>query len=509
MTFEMFAVPLKEIPEKGFYQTPYAEDGLYYPENHAKKLWTGKKIMIVKKRRYPQYEHAGTFILGEYAYGILTLGPPESLPADFVKKEFRKEHLINENEWKKWKFPKGEAKVFVYRPHVLRNFRHPYDYYFPIGTQVIVKDVRLIKPVEDVTHPSGKGEELEPVKESFLEAPRKFIEEYLGVSLEGFVLEQKRAYPETPIEELAKRDFSLWVIQQHLIGEYGKKGERGLKRDNLLDLPIKKGKAHWDFRFQRVDLKTGKALETLEYWDQEELGDINVRGEAFQYFFIDELGRLRFVPETGEEKREYSNRVTLSRKHSRNFRPEFREEIEDRLRKWKARDLGRCEILDAPDDEFKMIFEVRETLAQGGGWYNRNTKTCYLNGTSPLGSKTRREVTGVSTLEHELSHSIFYEEILDYQQKWKEDPDYVRKYEDDPKYREWEKEFNNVGHDITWISRYAEKNPKEAFAESLSFMKNKPALARELMRKNPDTLKPWFEKIMEETGYKLRKVRKD
>jgi len=88
------------------------------------------------------------------------------------------------------------------------------------------------------------------VERSYLEAPTKFIEEYLNISnirtspQEWFVLQQKRAYPETSIEEIAKRDLSLWVIQQHLIGEYGKRGGRGVKRDNLLDLPIKEGKAH-------------------------------------------------------------------------------------------------------------------------------------------------------------------------------------------------------------------------------------------------------------------------
>ena len=500
MSFEMFAVPLKEIPERGFYQTPYAEDGLYYPEDHAKKLWTGKKIMIVKKRRYPQYEHAGTFILGEYAYGILTLGPPESLPSDFVRKRFRKEHLINEDEWKKWEFPKGEEKVWVYRPHVLRNFRHPYDYYFPIGTQVIVKDVRLIKPVEDVTHPSGKGEELEPVKESFLEAPRKFIEEYLKVSLESFVLEQKRAYPETPIEELVKRQFSLWVIQQHLIGEYGKKGERGLRRDNLLDLPIKKGKAHWDFRFQRIDLKTGKALETLEFWDQEER----------EYFFIDELGRLRFVPETGEEKREYSDRVTLSRNHSRNFKPQFRKRIEARLRKFKARDLRGVKILDAPDDEFKDLFGHREALVKGGGWYHRGTNTCYINGEIPF-SETRIKEVGISTVEHEVAHSIFYDHIL----HWRAEGERYRgtgepfPWTELPKYKEWTETFEEAKGEMVGVSPYAKKNTREAFAESFVFMKNRPATTRYLMKTYPKTMKPWFEKIIEETGYNLRKVKED
>jgi len=112
------------------------------------------------------------------------------------------------------------------------------------------------------------------LEESCLEAPTKFIEEYLdtyGIQARAedwFVLQQKRAHPETSIDEIAKRDFSLWVIQQHLIGEYGKRGERGRKRDNLLKLPIKEGKAHWDFRFQRIDSK-GKALDTLEYFDQE------------------------------------------------------------------------------------------------------------------------------------------------------------------------------------------------------------------------------------------------
>lgn len=275
MVLEMWATPLKEIPEKGRFQTPYAKDGLYYPEPHAKNLWTGKKIMIVKKRPYPQFEDVGTHILGEYSYGILTLGPPEQLAADLVRVDHRKEHLISDEEWSKWDFPKGDAKVWVYRPSIKRNFRHPYDYYFPKGAQTVIKDVRLIEPIEQLTHPSGKGEEIKPVEESYLEAPNEFIEEYLetcGIRTraeEWFVLEQKRAYPETSIEELAKRDFSLWVIQQHLIGEYGKRGERGLKRDNLLDLPIKEGKAHWDFRFQRINLETGKALDSLEFFDQE------------------------------------------------------------------------------------------------------------------------------------------------------------------------------------------------------------------------------------------------
>jgi len=192
-----------------------------------------------------------------------------------VRKEFRKEHTITDEEWEKWNFPKGDVKVVVYRPHILRTFRNPYDYYFPIGTQVVVKNVRLFKKIEELVHPSGRGEELEPVEESLLEAPREFILEYLEAkNVEGktpeewFLLQQKRVYPPTPIEELAKRDFSLWVIHQHLIGEYGKKGERGLRRDNLLDIPIIEGKAHWDFRFQRVDLKTGKVLDTLEWFDQ-------------------------------------------------------------------------------------------------------------------------------------------------------------------------------------------------------------------------------------------------
>lgn len=495
MTLEMWATPLKEIPEKGRFQTPYAKDGLYYPEPHARKLWEGKKIMVVKKRRYPQYEHVGTHILGEYSYGILTLGPPENLPSDFVRKEFREEHLISDKEWRKWEFPQGEEKVWVYRPHVSRTWRHPYDYYFPKGTQVIVKDVRLIEPIKRITHPSGKGEEIKPVEESFLEALPSIIEEYFEKPWQDwFILEQKRAYPETPIEELTKRDFSLWVIQQHLIGEYGKKGERGLRRDNLLDLPIKKGKAHWDFRFQRINPKTGKALETLEYWDQEEL----------EYFFIDELGRLRFVPETGAERREYADRVTLSRRHSREFTPEHREAIEERLRKYRAMDLRGVSIKDAPDDEYKMLFDVSEGLAQGGGWYERKTNTCYLNGRTPLGGKRERG----TTLEHELAHSIWYQRVNPHEQityKGK-----LRWYPKDDKLADsWFNDYQEVRPDLeSHVSKYSGKSYAEGFAESLAFMKKYPATTSRLKKTNPK-LKSWFERIEKETGYKIRKTRED
>lgn len=249
----MFAVPLKEIPERGFYQTLDAKDGLYYAEPYAKKLWTGEKTMIVKKDRLKEHEHVGTYILGEYAYGVLELLEPELLDPQEVKTKFRKEHLISNEGWEKLRLPK-EEKVYVYRPHVLRSFRHPYDYHFPLGTKDVVEKVRLFKSIARLTHPSGKGEDLEPIKESYLD------------NLD--VLLQKRAHPETPIEEIAKRPFSTWIIHQHLVGEYGKKGERGLKRENLVGLPIKKGKAHWDFRFQIYNPKTNKLLDRLEWLEE-------------------------------------------------------------------------------------------------------------------------------------------------------------------------------------------------------------------------------------------------
>lgn len=304
----------------------------------------------------------------------------------------------------------------------------------------------------------------------------------------------------TSIEEIAKRDYSLWVIQQHLIGEYGKKGEKGLKRENLLPLPIKKGKAHWDFRFQRIDAN-GKALETLESWEQDR--------EEVEYFFMDPLGRLRFVPESEEEKSEYSNRVTLSRKHSRNFKEEFREEIESHLRKWKSRDLRRVDIFDAPDKQFNQVFGIDEKSMQGGGWYERYDRMIKVNGYSPLGSEVRREIIGITTLEHELSHAIFYEEILHFTEKDKEGQRTGKPYdyEKDPKYKEWDEAWKKTGDDIKWVSSYGKANMKEGFAESLAFMNNRPATTAYLKKKCPETLGPWFDKISNETGYKLRKVK--
>jgi len=226
------------------------------------------------------------------------------------------------------------------------------------------------------------------------------------------------------------------------------------------------------------------------------------------YFFMDEEGQLRYVPETEEEKHEYSQRSKYARDTAQHFKPQFRKEIESRLRKYKSRDLARVQIRDAPDDEFRMIFDMSEQFCQGGGWYERNTKMVYLNGFSPLGSPAKHEM-GITTLEHELAHSIFYEESLDYHRQWRADPTFTKKVYDSPKYKEWHTQFMASILHLDRISSYASANPREAFAESLAFMKNRPATTRNLMKRHPNTLKPWFEKIMEETGYNLRKVKED
>jgi len=345
------------------------------------------------------------------------------------------------------------------------------------------------------------------IRKSLIEAPEEFIKEFLQrsgskLSVAEFIVgEQKRAYPETPIEKLATRDLSLWVIQQHLIGEYGKKGQRGLKRENLVGLPIKKGKAHWDFRFQRIDPETGKALETLEALEQDRL----------EYFFIDEEGRLRFVPETNVEIAEYKTRVNLSRKHSRNFKPEYRKQIEACLRRFKACDLQGVKILDAPDDEFRSLLKMSEKFVKGGGWYERPTNTCYINGENPF-SKTRIKKTGISTIEHELAHSIYYDHIL----RWREEAIPHRgtgqpfRWTELPKHIDWKLAFAKTkGAGIVGVSLYAKTNVREAFAESLICMKNRPALTRYLMKTYPKSMKPWFEKISDETGYYLRRIKED
>jgi len=78
------------------------------------------------------------------------------------------------------------------------------------------------------------------------------------------ILAVRRAYPETPIEEIAKRPFSQAILHEHLIGEYGEPGIKG--RLTLTGRPIRKGKAHWDFRCQMLDPKKNKLLNRLEGW---------------------------------------------------------------------------------------------------------------------------------------------------------------------------------------------------------------------------------------------------
>jgi len=194
----------------------------------------------------------------------------------------------------------------------------------------------------------------------------------------------------------------------------------------------------------------------------------------------------------------------LSRRHSREFAPLWREPIEERLRKYKARDLRNVEIKDAPDEDFKRILGGRrEEEVIGGGWYSISTKEVFVNGYSPLGREGK-----ITTLEHELAHHVFYTQIVPH--KLIVHKGELRNYPlDESKANSWLHHYNRTRPELMkYVSNYAGKKYTEGFAESLAFMKKNPATTRRLMKEDK-RLKEWFERIQEETGYKIRKTRED
>jgi len=178
---EQFVFPIREVPWKGFFQTPYAKHGLVLPE--ARELWNGEKVFFVLKERLPRdFEISGLFLLnGRYCYGIFQPGEPFNLGDAKVWEEFSK------------RFKGLPREGFIYLPIVQRTFRYAYRW---IGEKRnnLVFDVRLVEVEKGIVHVSGRGEELERAKE-----------------------QKRRLIPEPPIEEVAKRPMGIFVVQRHCI----------------------------------------------------------------------------------------------------------------------------------------------------------------------------------------------------------------------------------------------------------------------------------------------------
>ena len=117
----------EEIKEKKF-----KGRGLYLPEPHAELIWAGKKVMVVKDRKY---NIAGEIFLvfdKDRAYGYVMLGKPIKISTKTEFLNLQPLHKVTEEEFKKWKW---DFPVYAYPVVQFMPFARPKKMKVPRGVQ--------------------------------------------------------------------------------------------------------------------------------------------------------------------------------------------------------------------------------------------------------------------------------------------------------------------------------------------------------------------------------------
>lgn len=117
-------------PEK-YFNLP----GLYLVEPHASWVSTGKKVLLVKARKY-EIENKPFLLCGKKVYGVIIV---RDIVEKFDFKATQKYHLVSEKEAMKWwKNQPLYLYMFEFYP-----FEHSLDYERPAGVQTFLKEVKI------------------------------------------------------------------------------------------------------------------------------------------------------------------------------------------------------------------------------------------------------------------------------------------------------------------------------------------------------------------------------
>ena len=103
--------------QEKYYDLP----GMYIVEPHAKWIYTGKKVLLVLGKSYPEMIGKPLLFTGKQAYGVIVL---KKIINDFDFDELRKYHLVTQAEKKRWW---KDKPVYLYM-FEFYPFRFPVEY---------------------------------------------------------------------------------------------------------------------------------------------------------------------------------------------------------------------------------------------------------------------------------------------------------------------------------------------------------------------------------------------
>lgn len=149
-----------------------APQGLYLRPPHGELSFAGTKTALAKAREFGIEGQAWTLCSGNYAYGELALGGPESVGIKEFDARFG-EHRVSVKERTRW-WPEAE-ELFLYAYKEWRPFGKPRRVAVPAGVQTLMGPVEFLSEEgnmgQDVSININTGGVAEPAAEEARKAP--------------------------------------------------------------------------------------------------------------------------------------------------------------------------------------------------------------------------------------------------------------------------------------------------------------------------------------------------
>lgn len=144
--------------------------GIYLVPPHGRWIWEGKKLLIVKAKRFTEMVGKPLVLVSaSMAYGVIKLKEPSEINLDEFFELAESEaggHLISETERQKW-WP-GKKTLYAYEFQTVTRYDKPRPVIVPRGTQTFIQDVNFKKASRSyrwgLTKPSYRIFELEDLK---------------------------------------------------------------------------------------------------------------------------------------------------------------------------------------------------------------------------------------------------------------------------------------------------------------------------------------------------------
>ncbi len=219
--------------------------------------------------------------------------------------------------------------------------------------------------------------------------------------------------------------------------------------------------------FRNIMKKTGWELTQPEE-------NATAQESRWEYFYRDETGRLRFVPETPEQRAEHSIRVKLADSQAEKFPEEEKESVRKRLRKYRAEDLRDASIHSNTEEE--IISGYGSLVA---GYYDPQDKSIHI---------LRGEEW---CLDHEMAHFLTGKKFGT---------------TDPAEYSKFLKGKYRVEIE-TYLGDSAVKDEGELIADAFSYMGNDPEWVRYTMRESAE-VRELYNKVMNDLGYGTSGIRR-